>query len=66
VVCGCQLGGAPGGAGQARIQGGATCQGSGGGALYMGWATTSCDMAGQGRLFCVGGSIVVGSLEPLG
>jgi hypothetical protein len=52
--------------GRAGVQGGATCHGLGGGALYMAWAATSRDVAGRGRLFCVGGSVVVGGLEPSG
>jgi hypothetical protein len=49
-----------------RCLGSATCHGPGGGVSCMGWATTSCDVAGRGRLFCVGGSIVVDGLELLG
>jgi hypothetical protein len=59
-------GGLAGGVGQAGVWGSVTCHGSGRGASYMGWATMSRDVAGQGGLFCVGGSVVVGSLEPSG
>jgi hypothetical protein len=51
------------GVGQTGVQGGATCHGPGGHALCMGWATMLCDVAGRGRLFCVGCSVVVGHLE---
>jgi hypothetical protein len=63
---GVSLGGSAWGVGQAGIRGGATCHGSAGGVSYMGWATMSHDVAGQGGLFCVGGSVVGGGLEPSG
>jgi hypothetical protein len=54
------------GVGQAGVRGGATCHGPGGGVSCMGWAATLRDVAGWGGLFCVGGSIVAGGLEPSG
>jgi hypothetical protein len=54
------------GVGRAGVQGSATCHGPGGGVLCTGWATTSHDVVGRGGLFCVGGSFVVGGLEPSG
>jgi hypothetical protein len=60
------LGGWLGGVSQAGVQGNAACHAPGGGALCMGWATMLCDVVGQGELFCVGGSVVAGGLEPLG
>jgi hypothetical protein len=66
VSLGGQLGGLAGGVGWAGVWGVVTCHGLGRGASYMGWATMLCDVAGQGRLFCVGGSVVAGGLEPSG
>jgi hypothetical protein len=54
------------GVGRAGVRVGATCHGPGGGALCMGWAATSRDVAGRGGLFRVGGSVVAGGLEPSG
>jgi hypothetical protein len=54
------------GVSRAGVRGGATCHGPGGGASCMGWAATLRDMAGRGGLFCVGGSVVAGGLEPSG
>jgi hypothetical protein len=54
------------GVGWAGVQGGVTCHGPGGGVSCMGWATMSRDVVGQGRLFCVGHSVVADRLELLG
>jgi hypothetical protein len=54
------------GVGQAGVWGGAMCHRLGGGASCMGWAATLRDVAGQGGLFCIGGSVVAGGLEPSG
>jgi hypothetical protein len=51
------------GVSRAGVWGGAMCHGSGGGALCMGWAAMSHDVAGGGRLFCVGHSVGAGRLE---
>jgi hypothetical protein len=45
------------GVGQAGVWGSATCHGLGGGVSCMGWAARLRDVAGRGRLFCVGGKI---------
>jgi hypothetical protein len=66
VSLGGWLGWLAGGVGQAGVWGGAICHGLGGGALHRGWATTSRDVVGRGRLLCVGGSVVACGLEPSG